>query len=553
MRANKGDRVMSGYFRMGRIRLLFLVTCWSLVVAVCDLSTGLAQEKSVKPGINDAFRNPDVKEFQGKFETESREVFVRRKEIVAACAIKPGQVVADIGAGTGLFTRLFADAVGKDGRVVAVDIAQKFLDHIQISSREAGLKNIETRLCAADSTALEPESVDVAYICDTYHHFEFPRKTMTSLHAALKPGGRVILIDFRRVEGKSTDWVMGHVRAGQDVFEEEIVRSGYRKVREEPDLLSENYFVVFEKVPEGEWNPDVVRLDLEAASKQFSEAFAAADAEKVAALFTAEAEYINLNGDVFHGRRLIADEFAAMFKAGLLGKLSIAVTSVRPIAATVIVEEGITRFLPKGGPSGQPIQYVATHVRQSDGTWLLAGVRELSAVEPTAHQRLQTLSWLVGKWRDESESHVLTSEWNWTDDGSFLEARFALTRREAGRFAGTHRVGWDPLRKQFRSWVFEADGGSATGWWTEANGIWTVHLTGAYSNGDSVSMTLSYERDGEHAFLFTQGNRVVGGRALPDFQARIVRQPPVAMPENTPVETPEKKPDEPARPAGTDK
>lgn len=208
---------------------------------------GLAQDKSVKPGINDSFRDPDPKEFQGKFEIESREVFARRKEVVAACELKPGQTVADIGAGTGLFTRLFAEAVGKEGRVVAVDISQKFLDHIQKTSREAGQTNIETLLCKPDSTELPPESVDVAFICDTYHHFEFPLKTMTSLHRALKPNGRVILIDFRRVPGQSTEWVLNHVRAGQEVFESEIVQSGFRKKREPNGVLKDNYFVEFVK------------------------------------------------------------------------------------------------------------------------------------------------------------------------------------------------------------------------------------------------------------------------------------------------------------------
>lgn len=224
------------------VRLFGVLACAASCVAV-----GVAQEKSVKPGINDSFRDPDPKEFLGRFEVESREVFARRKEIVAACEIQPGQTVADIGAGTGLFTRMFADAVGKDGRVIAVDIAQKFLDHIVTTSRAAGQRNVDTVLCKADSTELPPDSVDVAFICDTYHHFEFPLKTMASLHRALKPGGRVILVDFRRVEGTSTDWVMNHVRAGQDVFEAEIVQAGFMKVHEERELLKENYFVVFEK------------------------------------------------------------------------------------------------------------------------------------------------------------------------------------------------------------------------------------------------------------------------------------------------------------------
>jgi hypothetical protein len=70
---------------------------------------------------------------------------------------------------------------------------------------------------------------------------------MASLHRALKPGGRVVLVDFRRIEGTSTDWVMNHVRAGQEVFEAEIVQSGFKKISEERELLKENYFAVFEK------------------------------------------------------------------------------------------------------------------------------------------------------------------------------------------------------------------------------------------------------------------------------------------------------------------
>jgi len=208
---------------------------------------GHAQDKSVRPGINDTFRDPNVDEFIGKFEVESREVFLRRNEILAACEVKPGITVADVGAGTGLFTRLFSQAVGADGQVISVDISQKFLEHIQATNRKLGLKNIDTLLCTADSTKLPENQIDLAYICDTYHHFEFPTKTMESLYRAMVPGGRLILIDFRREEGKSTDWVMNHVRAGQEVFEKEIAAVGFKKIADRSDVLKENYLLVFEK------------------------------------------------------------------------------------------------------------------------------------------------------------------------------------------------------------------------------------------------------------------------------------------------------------------
>ena len=148
-----------------------------------------AQEKSVRPGINKPFENPDVKDFIGKFEGESREIFTQRKEIVALCKIKPGMAVVDIGAGTGLFTRLFAKEVGPTDKVYAVDIARKFVEHIEKTSKEAGIKNVAGVVCTAFSVKLPPNSVDLVFICDTYHHFEFPFRTMASIHDALRPGG----------------------------------------------------------------------------------------------------------------------------------------------------------------------------------------------------------------------------------------------------------------------------------------------------------------------------------------------------------------------------
>jgi ubiquinone/menaquinone biosynthesis C-methylase UbiE len=206
-----------------------------------------AQEKSVKPGINDPFKNPDVEKYAKTFEGESREVFAQREKIVAACKPKPGMVVADVGAGTGLFTRLFAKEVGPDGQVYAVDIAPKFLEHVQKTCRNAGLLNVTPVLCNQDSVDLPANSVDLAFVCDTYHHFEFPERTLLSLHRAIKPGGRLVVVDFVRIPGKSSDWVLNHVRAGQAVVEKEIAAAGFERTDELKDVLKENYAVVFTK------------------------------------------------------------------------------------------------------------------------------------------------------------------------------------------------------------------------------------------------------------------------------------------------------------------
>ena len=159
------------------------------------------------PGINKPYENPDVKGFVKYFEGESREVFTHRKEIVAACPLRPGMAVADVGAGTGLFTRLIAAAVGPQGKVYAVDIAPKFVEHIKDTCRQAGLTNVECVVCTQTSVELPAGSIDLAFLSDVYHHFEFPQKSLASIHRALRKGGQLVIVDYRRVPGKSAEWI----------------------------------------------------------------------------------------------------------------------------------------------------------------------------------------------------------------------------------------------------------------------------------------------------------------------------------------------------------
>lgn len=233
---------------VGRLRIRILSA--ALVIGVAAAPLG-AQEKSVRPGINKPFEDPDVQEYIGRFEREGRDAFEHRHQIVKAVGLKPGMTVADVGAGTGLFTRLFAPLVGREGKVYAVDIAEKFVRHVEKTARDAGLKNVVGVVCDQQSVRLPPNSIDLAFICDTYHHFEYPQKTMESIHRALRPGGQVVLIDFIRIEGVSDAWVLDHVRAGQEVFTKEIVSAGFKPVEEKKGLLDESYFVRFVKVPRG--------------------------------------------------------------------------------------------------------------------------------------------------------------------------------------------------------------------------------------------------------------------------------------------------------------
>jgi ubiquinone/menaquinone biosynthesis C-methylase UbiE len=213
-------------------------------------STGSpAAGKSVKPGINAEYLKPNlnVSNWVERFEKEGREIYDHREKIVAAAKIRAGSVVADIGSGTGLFTPMLSAATGPKGKVYAVDIVPNFLKLIAERAAQSGLKNVQTVLCTERSVELPPNSIDSAFICDVYHHFEYPQQSLTSLHRALRRNGEVFLIDFKRVPGVSSDWILNHVRAGQEVVTAEFEAAGFKKVEEIP-LLKDNYSLRFRKV-----------------------------------------------------------------------------------------------------------------------------------------------------------------------------------------------------------------------------------------------------------------------------------------------------------------
>jgi ubiquinone/menaquinone biosynthesis C-methylase UbiE len=215
-------------------------------LSLLPVFTAGAQEQSVNPGINRQYEHPDWSRWVAAFENEGREVYARRHALVEATGIRPGMVVADIGAGTGLFTRLFAARVAPAGKVYAVDISATFIDNILRTCREQGLRNVEGIVDTSRDVGLPDASIDLAFISDTYHHFEYPVSIMASIHRALRAGGRLIIIDFRRDPRINPPWIMGHVRAGKATVIREVEAAGFRFIAESP-VLRTNYFLVFEK------------------------------------------------------------------------------------------------------------------------------------------------------------------------------------------------------------------------------------------------------------------------------------------------------------------
>jgi SAM-dependent methyltransferase len=191
-------------------------------------------------------RFTDTETYVKMFEDPKRAEWQKPAEVVAALKLRPGQAVADIGAGSGYFAFPIAKALGPKGKVYAVDIEQGMLDYMNERAKKENTHNVVTVLAAPDDARLQPESVDLVFICDTWHHIDERIAYLRRLAPALRQGGRIVIVDYQKrplpvgpnVESK--------------IAREEVVRefgeAGF-SLLEEPDFLPYQYYLIFGAAP----------------------------------------------------------------------------------------------------------------------------------------------------------------------------------------------------------------------------------------------------------------------------------------------------------------
>lgn len=211
-----------------------------VTVFILILLTGCANQQEYHSTATQQ-RFDDIDVWVKRFEDPERDKWQKPVEVVKAMNLRPGDVVADIGAGTGYFTRHIAVAVGPSGKALGLDIEPGMVKYMAEDARKLNLKNYEARVVKTDDPGLAPHSVDVIFLCDTYHHIENRVQYFRNVSASLKPGGRVVVVDFI----KDTDFGPPREhKMAQEVVLEEMKKAGYRLIKSH-DLLQYHYFLEF--------------------------------------------------------------------------------------------------------------------------------------------------------------------------------------------------------------------------------------------------------------------------------------------------------------------
>ena len=184
----------------------------------------------------------DPKSYIGALEDPKRDAYQKPHEVIHALGLKPGDIVADIGAGSGYFTFHLARHVGEQGKVYAVDVSPDMIRHVNRRIRETKTTNVVTVLADNDDPLLPDRSVNRFFICDVWHHVDNQTKYLSLMKQMLKPGGEIVMIDFHKKELPSGPPMQMKI-AREDLIRQ-MEANGFKMTREHT-FLPYQYFLVF--------------------------------------------------------------------------------------------------------------------------------------------------------------------------------------------------------------------------------------------------------------------------------------------------------------------
>jgi ubiquinone/menaquinone biosynthesis C-methylase UbiE len=206
-------------------------------------TTVLAQiPHSEEPGGEHRHHDRSAAEWAEVLERKDRDEWQKPDEVVAALGLEPGQNVADIGAGSGYFSVRLARAAGPAGNVYAVDIQQDLIDHLAARAQAEGLANLAPTLGSPHDPALAASSVDLIFICDVAHHIENRQAYYAKLANALRPGGRIAIVDFYKRDLPVGPGVAMKIAKADMIAE--LAQAGFA-LQGEHGFLPYQYFLVF--------------------------------------------------------------------------------------------------------------------------------------------------------------------------------------------------------------------------------------------------------------------------------------------------------------------
>jgi uncharacterized protein (TIGR02246 family) len=259
----------------------------------------------------------------------------------------------------------------------------------------------------------------------------------------------------------------------------------------------------------------------------FTKAFDGGNAAAAAATFAEDALIVDEHGERIEGRAAIRAQLSASFADSPGGTIAIKVDSLRFLGPDTALEVGRTTITPAGpGAVPENTRFTVVYIKKN-AQWLQSAVRDELSQDLSPHDRLKELEWLVGDWINESQDAIVNTSCKWTDDGNFLIRDFTMKTQGQPVLSGTQRIGWDAVKHQFKTWIFDSEGGFGEGYWTRAGDRWLIKADGVRQDGQTASATNIITRLGKDRISWQSVDRTLGGVAVAGIdEFTVVRKPP---------------------------
>jgi uncharacterized protein (TIGR02246 family) len=260
--------------------------------------------------------------------------------------------------------------------------------------------------------------------------------------------------------------------------------------------------------PEGK---DQLEIDkLAANAKSFVEFYNGGDSASIAKSFLPTGEIVLANGEVVAGREEISSFYEEILSGEDRPQAALEAGSVRFVTPGIAIEDGTFHVT---SPSGEVTShhYTAVQVKQENGDWLTASIRDEIEDHAPASEKLIALEWMVGDWLIEKEGSRTFLSFSWSDDGPYIDGKALTEIAGQESTSSTYRIGWNSKRRNFVSWAFDALGGYSKSDWTTTDNGWLLRSSGVTADGEINRSTESLvpSEDSEN-FLWSSRDQTIG-------------------------------------------
>ncbi len=255
--------------------------------------------------------------------------------------------------------------------------------------------------------------------------------------------------------------------------------------------------------------------------KQYFEAFNKHDTSLAMNFWARDAEYSSPGGKKIKGRDALKKRLDSFFKEhGSVKASFLNEPKIMIISPTKAVARGVIRNQVSDKVSND-VEYTAIFSKDSE-QWKILHMDDKHLASFEAYEKLSELAWLLGEWIDLEGADVIDTKFEWAPNKSFITGHFRINIDGNVAFEGNQVIGWDPLSKQLKSWVFDSEGGVGHGVWTKESSGWAVNMSSTLADGRKASAINTYRPLGPDRLAWKSTGREVAGAPLPNLEETIV-------------------------------